>query len=455
MSLMIKFTPLLRASLVASLLVGLVFFKAERVLAVESSQGPTSGLTLEQAVEEGKSNSPILQRAQAAAQAAEWKRVEALSGFLPNIGASAAHYFSQKYLLTTLNFPPFGLVTIPGITPASVGSINASLPLFDGFQNINHYAAANEESQAAQFDAGWAAFRIEQDIRLKFYQAIAAAKLANVAEENVKTIEDHLKNTQALRRGGVSTNFDVLRTEVQLSDALSDRVQAQDNVAITRQILNEALGLEKDDRSLVGDLPTPQPGLVDGLTLTNNDDRLDVKALEARERASHKQSVADSVFWVPRVSLVGSYTYYNNLTNSFTDTDSYRNSYQFGVLATWNIFDGISSIARSKESQYHAEEASRTLKISQLKVPTDFEANRRRYNYSTALYHSRLVNVERAQESVRLASVGYKAGVRINSEVLDSQLELFRARAGVVSAQLAASESLINLELTTGKRILR
>ncbi len=99
------------------------------------------------------------------------------------------------------------------------------------------------------------------------------------------------------------------------------------------------------------------------------------------------------------------------------------------------------------------EEAAKTLKMAQLKMPTDFETNRRRYNYSTALYKSRIVNVDRAQESVRLATAGYRAGVRINSEVLDSQLELFRARAGVVSAQLSAAESLVNLELATGQKI--
>jgi outer membrane protein TolC len=59
--------------------------------------------------------------------------------------------------------------------------------------------------------------------------------------------------------------------------------------------------------------------------------------------------------------------------------------------------------------------------------------------------------VDKAQESVRLATLGQKAGTRTTTEVLDAELDSFRSSAGVVSAQMDAAEALINLELALGK----
>jgi outer membrane protein TolC len=60
----------------------------------------------------------------------------------------------------------------------------------------------------------------------------------------------------------------------------------------------------------------------------------------------------------------------------------------------------------------------------------------------------------RSSEAVRLAKEGRRAGARTSSELLDAELDLFRARAGVVNAQVGMIESLIQLELATGKELV-
>jgi outer membrane protein TolC len=84
----------------------------------------------------------------------------------------------------------------------------------------------------------------------------------------------------------------------------------------------------------------------------------------------------------------------------------------------------------------------------------DFEFWKRRSLYSATLYRARLSDVQKAQESVRLAKESYRAGARTSSDVLDSELELFRARAGVVNSQMSYAESLLNLELALGHSLL-
>ena len=54
---------------------------------------------------------------------------------------------------------------------------------------------------------------------------------------------------------------------------------------------------------------------------------------------------------------------------------------------------------------------------------------------------------------VRLATIAVKAGTKTHAETLDAELELFRARAGLIRAQIDASEALANLELALGYRL--
>jgi len=53
---------------------------------------------------------------------------------------------------------------------------------------------------------------------------------------------------------------------------------------------------------------------------------------------------------------------------------------------------------------------------------------------------------------VRLATLAVRAGTKTHSEALDAELELFRARAGIIHAQIDAAEALSSLQLALGRR---
>jgi outer membrane protein TolC len=54
---------------------------------------------------------------------------------------------------------------------------------------------------------------------------------------------------------------------------------------------------------------------------------------------------------------------------------------------------------------------------------------------------------------VRLAKEEERAGTRTSTETLDAELDLFRAKAGVVNALVNAAEAKIRLELALGREI--
>lgn len=409
-------------------------------------------LSLTDALKVAEDNSPQIKKAEAAKDEAKWKKVEAFSIFLPKVTAGGSHLMGERFMFEDVTMPGLGSFPFTLPSPYTVWSARAEWMFFDGFANYDTYSSYNYAANAADKEADWARFQLRQDTKMKFYRALAAAQLEKVAHENVKTLQEHLDRAKAFRQSGAGTNFDVLRVEVQLNEAQSEQLNAEDNTILTKlNVLND-LGVEDQGQSLSGSLPVPDASKVTSLKKPTQIERLDYQAIQDRELSAHKAHVAAYKHWIPKFSLFGEWDYYNLESKGLTDQD-FHDAYSVGISMTWNLFDGFASTARSAQADARQVQAAEATRQARLKDSYDFDFWKRRYIYSASLYKAKLADVEKAQESVRLAAQSFKAGTRTSSEVLDAELDLFRARAGVVTSQVNAAEALVNLELALGKEL--
>ncbi len=453
----------------ASLLALLAVSAASLALAQDVA-APTSTLTLDQAQKEALENSPVYRGAQDAEKEAGWEQLEAVSkGFLPQVTVQGQHFFNDElfgstndnYTQISVQFSnTFPLVTIPGIYPNTTLTLSASYDLFDGFSNIHKLDAANNRHEARRILSDYALLQLQEDVRLKFYTALGAKILSDMADQNVKTLQDHLKIVQDQLDNGQATKYDVLRVDVQLSEAKSDQISAHDNVVLAREALAQSMGLKEDDRPLPVDLPTlNSEAVLQDVSGADYKDNPELKARQMQTLAASDQSAASAAsLWVPKVSLFGQYQWYNSpayLPSGFDykDYSSFQTDYFVGVNATWSILDGGESVAKANEADEQAKQAKDSYASAELQTPFNFDQWKRRLVSSLAVYKAKLTDVDEARESARLATVGFKAGTRTTTDVLDAELEEYRASAGVVQAQLDALDAIINLELVTGKRL--
>ncbi len=421
---------------------------------------PGSSLTLEEAQKEALEHSPEYRRAQDAEKEAGWEQLEAWSkGFLPHVTASGKHFFDTQYAFEEVAFGALS-GAFPENFPKTTLSLDADFDLFDGFQNVHQLDAANNGHEAKKILSDYALLQLQEEIRLRFYESLASKLLSDMADENVKTLESHLQIVQDQLDNGQATKYDQLRVDVQLSEAKSEAVSYHDNVILAREALAQAMGLEGDERPLTGDLP-----VLDLDTLLKDVATIDItqspqlRAQKLRSLAAGDQSAAAGAsLWVPKISLIGEYQWYNEQSLTFgqpapADLNVYPGSYFFGASATWNILDGGESVAKANEADEQAKQAQDDYVAAQIQTPYDFDQWKRRLVSSVALYKAQLKNVDEAKESTRLATVGFKAGTRTTTDVLDAEVEQYRASAELVQSQLGALEALIHLELLTGKRL--
>ena len=416
------------------------------------SQGAQLPLIVAEAIEAGRRNHPELRRLELAVEGAGWKKWEALSGYLPQFAVNSSYYLEAKYPKIGVNLGGND-VSIPSAYPQVNLDISASWTFFDGFGTWNLYSAASLNHEAAQFDLNHARFRMDQAIRVKFCQALAAQELAEVTHQNIETLEHHLHLVEVGEQAGTGTRVDVLRLKAQLEEARAEKILADDNVTLAKQGLAEVMGVDEAPQLLEGSLPLPEENKgLESLEFKVSD-RDDFRAQGKREAASGRMESAAWGALAPKVSLFAVeqfYGYNGTFSSQIVPTNGLNPAYGLGLRLTWNLFDGGSSIARKAQLDVQAKQTIEMTRKMLLGARSDFETWKRRYIYQVALFRARQRSVEQTEESVRLADISVQAGTKTHSEVLDAERDLFRARAGVIQAQLGAVEALSHLEETLG-----
>lgn len=407
-------------------------------------------MPLKDAVQTALGQSPEVQSKASQVEEARWRKIESYSSWLPKIQASGNYLLDKKYVFTDIPFNGV-MMSIPGIVPTSVFQLTGTIGLFDGFASTARAQAVSQLSRAAEDELRWSKFKLERTVVLEYYRALASRTLAKVAENNLKTLQDHLHDVQAFRRSGLSTNYDVLRVEVQVSEAEAEVMNTKDNVEVAATHLGQVLGQE-DAVEPVGKLPELKPELVSNVK-TESTDRADIAALVKKVEGYDDLDSAANRHWIPRLGAFGNYQYYNNRNDGFDDWKNYRNAYQVGLSLTWDLFDGFASVAKHQQAVEQRVQAEKALRLTQLKAKEDGARWLRKFKYFCSVYKSRQSDVQKSEESVRLAQEGRKVGARTNTDLLDAEADLYRSQAGAITAQLGAIEALINLELSTGQAL--
>ena len=383
------------------------------------------------------------------------KKIESRAAFLPTLNLNYTDLFDKRYVFNNINFAGSPSI-VPQIIPQSALTLNAVLPLFDGWATVNRYQGAKSQELAAWNKLQWNKFKVARQAILQFYKVIGSKKLEEVAKQNVLTLEDHFKNISLIKKVGSATNYDVLKVDVQLSEAQAEYLNAKDNIEIEKNKLALIMGKSEEIRDIQGELPSLNQSLIKNINLSSEEiyrQRLDLISLQSEETSYDNILSAQRRHWVPKIYLFGQYQSYNNQTDNFDDYDQYRDAYQFGVALSWNIFDGFASSSKAEQALQQKSKIDIELSEEKIKSKQDLELWKRKFLYYCLLAKSKEDEVEKATESLRLAKTGHRVGTRTNKDLLDAENELFHAKAAQVQSRVSSIEALIQLEMTIGKEL--
>jgi len=379
----------------------------------------------------------------------EYSIDQARAGLMPNVDYTWSGARAETHT-KVLGLTPTGIITrnIDSIGNSFTNTLSVSIPLYTGGLVEGNIAVAKLSKVSSQEDI----LRVEQATKLSavegYFGLLAYQELKDVYDESVTNLQGHVDNVTAQYNVGTVAKLDVLSSDVSLANAKTNAVTAANNVANAEANLNNILGLPLQTKLVVSDHRLP----FDAYNISL-DEAIDyamkyrpevIQADLAVREANENIGIAEAGH-KPTVSVGAS----NDWSNSdFPGSGNGAWTISGGI--TYSLFDGGATNAKIKiaKEKYLAalETEQKTRESVQLQVKEAYLAIRS----AAQRVEATKTSVNQAEESFKIARVRYQAGVGINLDVLDAQLNLNQAKTNNIQALYDYNVGIATLEQVMG-----
>ena len=328
------------------------------------------------------------------------------------------------------------------------GAFQANYTLLSAGRNQGNVRAAEEQVQFDRLDL----VRIEQLVRgqviTAYYDLQAADSSVIINQAAVRDATRSLSDAQLQERAGVGTRFDILRAQVQLATANQDLTNAQGQQQTARKKIAQLLVVDQTTEFTAAD-PVRESGtwqysLEDSVILAYKN-RPEVKQQLSLRKISEQREIIAAAGDSAQVDLFGRY----GLGKSLSAATSVQDNYSLGVQLRWDFLDG--GAARS---------GANSEKVSQQIFENQFTSTRNQIRFDVEQAYSSLganqknigtstQALRQAEESLKLARLRFQAGVGTQTDVIQAQTELARARGNRITAIINYNRSLSSLRTAT------
>jgi outer membrane protein TolC len=305
------------------------------------------------------------------------------------------------------------------------------------------FGMAKKELKAKEAEYDLEKERVALNVIKKFLEVQTAHEYVKAAQKSLDDALEH-KRLASLRYDVGSVAYsDRLRTEVEIKSAEAQLVSAESGLEVSRRALGLALGRTEPVDVREAKIFLPLGELNSYLEASTN--RKDIEALTLRHENARTGVKMEKSGFLPKIGVRGSYQM-NDHNNPFSPEGE---SYMVMGLIKWNLFDAskFSKIEKAKADEKMIEE-----RIFALKNRINFgvhDAFIRVKEREQNLNLSKAILAE-AEEAIRMVRLRYENSLVPIVDLLDTQVMLNNARAGLVRAESAYTGSIADLYYQSG-----
>ena len=451
--------------------------------------------TLEDCRNMALSNNKELKVADEEIRAAEYEKKSAFANFLPGVSATGTYLYNSKDirlvsddqiaaigqglqsvgstigevlgpLLPTASLGELQkLQTALGSLPATIkdattfditnmwaGAVTVKQPLFMGGKIIAYHQITKLAEQLAQSKRNSAVKDLIIDVDQAYWQVVSLVYKKKMAESYEALLEKLTQDVNDMYAVGVATKSDQLTVAVKLNEAQIAVTKVDDGLTLSKMLLAQRCGLPIDANFTLADEQTPvRP--VDVSTDVDMADvyahRSELRSLELAKKIYQKKEAVARAEMMPQVALVGNYLISNpNVLNGFEKRFSGMFSVGVGVtIPIWNwgkdYYKVKAAKAQTRQLQYKLDDAKEMIELQvNQAVFRVREANK------TLLMT--ITNLNKAEENLQNAQVGYAEGVLTTQNVIEAQTAWLKAESEKIDAEIGVKLSEVYLSKAVG-----
>ncbi len=415
-------------------------------------------LSLDEAIASGLERSPGLRASQAAFESRAAATREIAAARLPALKLGGGY--------TRLSEVPDFQVTLPiapePITVSQSYFNNLSLrlgvqqPVFTGLRLEAGERSARMLEAAAGQDLERDRAEFVYAVKSAYWGLARAREFEKVIDENIRQVAEHLKDVRAFFGQGLLTKNEVLRGELELSNAEIMRIDARNAAEMALTALDSLIGLplatdvelttsaESQASRIPADATEPAPA-DEALSL-----RPELKAADLRIKASEWGVKAARSGYYPQVFLAGNYYYLRPNPRYLPTLDKFKGTWDVGVSVSFDLWDWGQTRSRAEQARAQLAQAQSARRL--LEDQVTLEMTQCRLAVSRAKEKVRVAGqaVGLAEENFRVSRERFRQGVALSADVLDAELALLEARMNRTQADIDLVLAQARLEKAMG-----
>ena len=333
------------------------------------------------------------------------------------------------------------------------GAITLTQPLYMGgkiraYNKITKYA---EELAQQQHQGGMQEVIMSTD--QAYWQVISLVNKKKLAEGYLKLLQQLDSDVEKMIAEGVATKADGLSVRVKVNEAEMTLTKVEDGLSLARMLLCQLCGIDLSSPITLADenmedipLLTPETHFDMSTAYAN---RPEIRSLELATQIYKQKINVTRAEHLPSIALMGNYMVTNpSVFNSFEN--KFKGMWNVGVMVQIPIWHWGEGIYKTKAAKAEARIAQYQLQDAREKI--ELQVNQSAFKVKEA--SKKLVmatkNMEKADENLRYATLGFKEGVIATSNVLEAQTAWLSAHSEKIDAQIDVKLTEIYLKKSLG-----
>jgi outer membrane protein TolC len=326
--------------------------------------------------------------------------------------------------------------------------------LYSGGVNRQQIAIAKLQHEAALIQLQATIDGVLQQVKTTAYAVVIDEAQLDAQRFTIKLLQDENSRQKDLFDAGRTTRFNVLRTQVSLANQQTQLSGLQTDLTNNEVALSQLLNVEwpKNQSPFQPpfhlqcslDCPPLDRVKVEDFIALALARRPELQVMDRQVDIAERKIKIDQAANLPRIdAYIADQQYRNQTLSSFNAS---QNGYAFGLLGTWDIFDGFSG--RGQKIFDTATLDSQRVARDQLVLQIEGEVREAyaRLLTAQATIQAQEANQKTAEESVKLARVSADSGYATLLDVLQATLDLTATRTDLIRSRQLYLNAMADLE---------
>jgi outer membrane protein len=368
---------------------------------------------------------------------------EARSAYYPQLSAAGGYGRTKPLSTDTTQTSAYNQYT---------GTVTVNQTFYDFGRTSSSVDISKSNLDSSRSDLGTTQSTIILSVKQAYYAVLQAKRNRDVAADVIKQFQLHLDQAKGFYEVGTRAKIDLIKAEVDLSNAKLSLINAENAYKISLVTLNNAMGVpDAPEYTIEDNLQYQQyPVTLEDATAKAFENRPDLKTAVSKRQAAEENISFQRSDYQPILS--GSASYSRIGTPENLPVNQSPNTWTAGVTITFPLFSGFLTSHRVAEAKANLYVLRANEEALRQQILLDVRQALLNLQAAEAGISTTDLIVKQAQENLDLANGRYAAGVGSPVEVSDAFATYVTAQANYTGALYNYKTAQANIEKATGAR---